>query len=126
MTHQNTPRSVMSFLHLHIFNKAKSGRVFRQAHRSEPEHIVDERCSGFCRKDLVILLEGLRQELPIFLVIMHTVITLKAINVNSNRMDTRVPSRNFSLNWIILKLIHNSSQIYYFSHEWQRKDYLYV
>lgn len=101
MTHQDTPRSVMSFLHLHIFNKVESSRVFRQADRSEPENIVDERCSGFCRKDLVIFLEGLRQELPIFLVIMHTVITLKAVNVNSDRIG------NFSINWRILKLIHN-------------------
>lgn len=83
----------MPFLHLHIFNKVESGRVFRQADRGESEYIVDERRSGFCRKGLVILLEGLRQELPIFLVIVHTVITLKAIN--NDRADTCTPFCNF-------------------------------
>lgn len=87
MTHQSTPGSVMPFLHLHIFNKVESGRVFRQADRGESEHVVDERRPGFWRKGLVIFLEGLRQELPIFLVIVHTIITLKAIN--NDRVNTR-------------------------------------
>jgi len=70
----------MSFLHLHIFNKVEGGRIFRQADRGEPEHVVDERRSGLRRKDLVVLLQSLRQELPISHVVMHAVITLKAIN----------------------------------------------
>lgn len=93
MTHQSTPGSVVPFLHLHIFNKVESGRVFRQADRSESEHIVDERRPGFRRKGLVIFLEGLSQELPIFLVIVHTVITLKAIN--NDRADTCILLCNF-------------------------------
>lgn len=70
----------MPFPHLHVFNKVEGGRVFRQAYRGEPENIVDERRSGFRREDFVILLESLRQEPPIFLVVMHAVITFEAID----------------------------------------------
>lgn len=99
MTHQDTPRSVMPFSHLHIFNEVEGGRVFRQADRGETENVVDERRSGFRRQDLVILLESLRQEPPIFLVVMHTIITLRAINNDAERARARVSFRGFPLNW---------------------------
>jgi len=85
----------MSFLHLHISNKVESGGVSRQANRGELEHVVDERCSGFRRECLVIRLESFRQEPPIFLVIMHAIITLKAIN--NNETEWALPWARFAI-----------------------------
>jgi len=121
MMHQSTPGSVMPFLHLHIFNKIESGRVFRQADRGESEHIVDERCSGFYRKGFVIFLESLCQELPIFLVIVHTVITLKAIN--NDRADTCIPQFHVKLEDIKINVTISSREVTFCMHKSQKIIY---
>lgn len=71
----------MSFLHLHIFNEFKGGVIFHQAYFSQTKNVVYERCSGFWRKQLVILRECQFQQHPIRFVVVHAIEALKNVMV---------------------------------------------